>query len=107
MSSSNNFPHELNKWIDEEVEVEAVSPDFDDNGKFIGTSSKKEKHRQKTIYVDAPPKHFMCKEGEHKFIPVNLPRYEFACEKCDYHKIFHPVTYTYNPDTKTFSKRTH
>lgn len=103
-SEGYEVPFELNKFINEEVEVEVMRPEIDpDNPQKKKFVSKKEKFTQKTIYIDAPLRPFMCKWPEHLFMPWQPNR--FKCEKCGFIQIASPIQVRYNPETKKLVPR--
>lgn len=93
MKAANNFPHKLNTWIDEEIEIEKI--DFNPDTKSFSKGTHIEKLKVK--YLNIPKKKYRCKEGEHVFKPLNKGKYVFGCIKCQYARQVYPGVYKLTP----------
>lgn len=90
--SKKPFPKPTNEWIEEEVELEVNTPDFDrKTGKVRGFKKKKIKAKEKVYYADAPPKQTVC--GNHEYECIDKHKYIFKCKHCSYHRVAPPCTY--------------
>lgn len=84
-----DFPHPLNEWIEEDVDVTVNEPVFE--GGKVTIKQRIEKQSQKTIYINAPKKKLSCKDADHYFDIVDVHTYEARCRYCMNHKFLIPA----------------
>ena len=92
-----DFPHKLNEWIEEEVDVPSTETVVNEKENRVEFKQNTRKATQKTIYLDSKPTRVIC--GDHHYTCIDKAKYVFKCTKCDWHKIAFPVTYKFNPET--------
>jgi hypothetical protein len=86
------FNKPVNKWLEEEVNVEVNVPKLNPKtGKIRGIEKVDMPATERTYYSDSPPKTTVC--GNHYYECVDKHKYIFKCKHCNYHRIAHPVTY--------------
>jgi len=99
----NNFPHPLNTWIDEEVEVPVMTPKVNEKESRVEFTQEMKKVAQKTMYVDSKQTRIVC--GSHTYACIDKGSYLFKCKKCDWHKIAFPVTFKFDQETGILTYR--
>jgi beta-N-acetylglucosaminidase len=99
------FDKPLNEWVEEDVEVPVLTPEFDEKKKTVKIKRENQIFKQKTFYSNAPQRKVICAQGTHKFACTNKGKYIFKCVKCDFHKIAYPVTFKFDPKTGILSYR--
>ncbi len=102
--SENNFPHPLNTWIEEEVDVPTFTPKVNEGEGRIEFEQTTKKVKQKTFYSDAKPRKVIC--SNHEYVPVGKKgNYKYQCIHCDWTRFALPVTYRYDPEKKKLYRR--
>jgi hypothetical protein len=101
MSKSQTRP-ETGKWIEETVTVTEMVPELGKDNKLTFTPKEKT-YIEKSIYFDSPKVKIRCADQDHLFYKIKPNTY--ACEKCQYVRVAHPITYKYNPETKKLELR--
>lgn len=85
------FPHKLDEWIDEEVEVATLEPVLNEKQEVVGIKHGKRKAHQKTMYTRAPEVSVDCGKGSHDwYIPDKHVHVAF-CKKCPKRRIIRAV----------------
>ena len=87
------FPHKLDEWIDEEVDVTVVKPTIDPKTGALKLKPVVEKKRQKTFYTKGVLEKLSCKDDEHYFVVKDKKRGIFKCKHCTLHRKLYPVTH--------------
>lgn len=100
--STDKFPKETNKWIEEDIEVPTISPVEDKDGNIHFEKTTKVM-KQRTFYADSKPTRMVC--ANHEYLPMDKGRYLFKCVHCDWHRIAPPVTFRYDAQTRILSYR--
>lgn len=102
--SENNFPHPLNTWIEEEVDVPTFTPEVNEKEGRVEFTQTTKKAKQKTYYSNSKPRKVMC--SNHEYVPEGkLGHYKFRCIHCDWTRIALPVSYRYDKEKKKLFHR--
>lgn len=91
------FDKPLNTWIEEDVEIKVMTPQFDIKTGSTKLKEETKKVKQKTFYSNNPTNLVIC--NKHHYVLQDKKKYIFKCTKCGWHKVAYPVTYNYNPET--------
>ena len=103
MKDSKDFPHPLNTFIEEEVEVATMVPRVNEKEKRVEFVKGVKKVKQKTYYADSKPVKIVC--SDHRFVCLDKGKYLFKCKKCTWHKIAYPVTFKFDEKTGILTYR--
>ena len=95
--SDKKFPHPLNTFIEEEVQIPVMKPHVNEGKKRVEFTQEMTTATRKTMYSNNKPRVVICKD--HHFVGVDSKKCIFKCTKCNYHKIAYPVTYRFNKQT--------
>jgi hypothetical protein len=103
MSDIKDFPHKLNEFITEEVEIPATLPVYDDKTKKVSFQEVTQKAVQKTFYAHSVPRQAIC--TDHVFDCLDKGRYLFRCQKCTWTQIAPPRSFRFDPQTGKLTRR--
>ena len=102
-SDGKDFPHPLNTFIEEEVDMPTFTPGVDEKNNRVEFKQEMKKVKQRTIYVDSKPTRLVC--SAHIYACINKGKYHFKCTKCDWHRIALPITFKFDPETGILTYR--
>ena len=98
---NDKFDKPLNKWIEEEVEVDTIKPVVNEAKNRIELKRVKQKATQRTLYSNKPTRRVVC--TKHVYACVNKGKYIFKCKKCDWYRIAPPITFKFDQNTGILS----
>lgn len=101
--SQDKFPHPTNTWIEEDVDMPVFTPEVNEKEKRVEFTQTTKRVKQRTFYADSPQKRIVC--SNHSYVPLNLKKSLFRCTRCDWRRVAPVITYKYDPDKKTLSRR--
>ena len=97
-----DFPHPLNTWVEEEVDVPSFEPKVNESENRVEFEQTTKKATRRTFYAHSAPRKVMC--ASHEYLPCKGD-YKYHCIHCDWIKVGYPVTYKYDPETKKLLHR--
>lgn len=97
------FDKPTNEWIEEEVDLNVMSPIYNPETKRVELKEEKKKVKQRTYYSDSPASRVVC--NSHHYQMLDPGKYMFKCTKCDWHRIAPPVTFQFIPETGELLRR--
>ena len=77
------FPHEFDKPVTVEREVETYQMDIDKKTNMPKLKVVKNKVQETVTYHFAPEQSFTCKKGDHTYIMIDTHKYIAKCVKCN------------------------
>ena len=102
--SSKDFPHPLNTFVEEEIDIPVTKPIINEKKKRVEFIQGTEKATQKTYYSDSKPKKIICGKN-HVYECLDKGKYLFKCINCDWHHYFFPIAYKFNSKTGVVTYR--
>lgn len=78
----NEFPHKLDTWVEEEIDIPVIEPVLNEKQEVVGIKHTTRKATQKTMYTKAVETKVSCSDGSHDYFIPDRHNHVAHCKSC-------------------------